>query len=354
MPALLIATVGWPLPRVVPSFDRIRLAVQQGDVPAEVIVKAIAVVVWLIWLQLVWAIVWELVVNLRRIDRSERPVPAPVVPKSLSLGIGRLVAVALSVTTATMTTANVAIALPGTPNSVFAQPSEPVAQTAQPADDLIEAAGVCWTVHPGDTLWGIAAESLGDGARVGEVIDLNPAITSARDIRAGQVLRLPADGIVPMSRQSAAAADGNGASAATYLAAERVEIVPGDTLWDLSRTDCRRCQPEPVPAGAIVEYLDEVIATNAAVVEDPNLIYPGEVFELPAIGNPPPARTAPPPTIIRTGARHRLDDQPGTLEVDDVDTRLSQHLRAGFRSRTAPYPTQLAHRSVRATRPGTS
>ena len=324
VPALLIATVGWPLPRVVPSLDRLRLAVQQGDVPGDVIVKAIAVVVWLIWLQLVWAIVWELVVNLRRIDRSERPVPAPVVPKSLSFGIGRLVAVALSVTTATMATANVAIALPGTPNSVFAQPPEPVAQTAQPADDLTEAAGVCWTVHPGDTLWGIAAQALGDGARVGEVIDLNPSITSARDIRAGQVLRLPADGIVPMSRQSpAAAADGNGAAPSTYLAAERVEIVRGDTLWDLSEDRLSAVSTEPVPAGAIVEYLDEVIATNAAVVEDPNLIYPGEVFELPAIGNPPPAPppalTPPSAPIHQNGSEAPVDDQSGTLEVDDVD-----------------------------------
>ena len=35
----------------------------QGDIPAEVVVKALAVVVWLIWLQLVWALVWEFVVN---------------------------------------------------------------------------------------------------------------------------------------------------------------------------------------------------------------------------------------------------------------------------------------------------
>ena len=216
-----------------------------------------------------------------------------------------------------MTTANVAIALPGTPNSVFAQPSEPVVQTAQPADDVIEAAGVCWTVHPGDTLWGIAAQSLGDGARVGEVIDLNPAITSARDIRAGQVLRLPADGIVPMSRQSAAAADGNGAEPSMYLAAERVEIVPGDTLWDLSESRLSAVSAEPVPAGAIVEYLDDVIATNAAVVEDPNLIYPGEIFELPAIGNPPPA--PPPPPTHQNGSASSADDQSGTLEVHDVD-----------------------------------
>src|SRR5262245_20367741 len=70
VPVLLVALVGWPLPRVVPSSDQVRVAVTEGDIAASTVMKAVAVVVWLAWLQVLWAVVWELAVNLPRHSRG--------------------------------------------------------------------------------------------------------------------------------------------------------------------------------------------------------------------------------------------------------------------------------------------
>ena len=129
VPLVLAAVAGWPLPTAVPSFGRVRTALQQGDIPADVVLKTLAVIAWVIWLQFVWAVVWEVAVNTRRVDRSQRPLRVPMVPHVVGAGVGRLVAVALSIGTVTLNSASVAVALPGTPSSVFA----PAAAEASPA-----------------------------------------------------------------------------------------------------------------------------------------------------------------------------------------------------------------------------
>jgi nucleoid-associated protein YgaU len=73
-----------------------------------------------------------------------------------------------------------------------------------------------------------------------------------------------------------------------------VEVEPGDTLWDRSQ---RRLIEAGVDAGpqATGRYLAELIDTNRGVIDDPDLIYPGQRVVLPAIDRPtePPPTTAP-------------------------------------------------------------
>ena len=66
--------------------------------PPSPFVKALAVVVWLIWLQLVWALVWEVAVNLRRVGDRQPPKPGPLVPVAVATGMSRLVAMIFSAT----------------------------------------------------------------------------------------------------------------------------------------------------------------------------------------------------------------------------------------------------------------
>jgi nucleoid-associated protein YgaU len=48
-------------------------------------------------------------------------------------------------------------------------------------------------VAPGDTLWKIANDQLGDGHRFLEIIQLNPALKRRPDVLTpGQILELPA------------------------------------------------------------------------------------------------------------------------------------------------------------------
>ena len=97
IPVLLIAIAGWPLPRQLPDWDRVRIAIQQGDIPADVVINTLAVIVWIAWAQLVWALGWELAVNLPRAENGEPARPAPLVPAAVAGGVGRLVAVLFAV-----------------------------------------------------------------------------------------------------------------------------------------------------------------------------------------------------------------------------------------------------------------
>jgi nucleoid-associated protein YgaU len=47
-------------------------------------------------------------------------------------------------------------------------------------------------VRRGETLWSIAADSLGDGNRWREILRLNPGVRSSRSLVSGSTIRLPA------------------------------------------------------------------------------------------------------------------------------------------------------------------
>ncbi len=308
VPVALVALVGWPLPRATPDWGRVSTAISQGDIPADVVVDALAVVVWVIWAQLTWALIWELTVNVPRIERGQRPATAPLVAAPVGTGMGRLVALVLSVTIAT-TTPTVAGALTApTPVVAHVDPAPaPDTDTATPpppapAPAPTEGVSACWAVTPDDTLWRIAETALGDGSRTAEILELNTdLLRSARDLTAGQLVRLPPDAAIPTDRTPTPTAppeDGGG-----FLAETEIVIAPGDNLWDLSEERLDTAHGQPAPNPAIAGYVADVIDANADVVEDPDLIYPGERFTFPAIGTPPPpapppaelAETAPPP-----------------------------------------------------------
>ena len=298
VPILLVLVAGWPLPRRAPEWSRISTAVQQGDIPGETVIKVLAVLVWIAWAQLAWAIVWELVVNVPRSNRGQLAQPAPLVPSGVGRGIGRLVALALSI----------GITLASTPTPSLARPAAAVAMAprAPSASTIVlDASGPgnataveqvrSWRVADCDSLWDIAVVALGDGSRSSEIIDLNWQLRSPRDVRAGQVLRLPADAAVPADRvPSSASPEGLLDRVDSYLAPAVVTIEQGDTLWDLSEDRLEVAKAEPVSGRETIEYLDEVIAANPDTIEDPNLIFPGEQFMFPEIGEAP-APTAPAP-----------------------------------------------------------
>ena len=66
------------------------------------------------------------------------------------------------------------------------------------------------------------------------------------------------------------------------------------TRCGISPRTASRWRAEPVSGRETIEYLDEVIAANPDTIEDPNLIFPGEQFMFPEIGEAP-APTAPAP-----------------------------------------------------------
>lgn len=166
--------------------------------------------------------------------------------------------------------------------------------------------------------------ALGDGSRSSEIIDLNWQLRSPRDVRTGQVLRLPADAKVPADRAPSSAAPAPSRDSDTYLAPEVVTIVRGDTLWDLSEDRIEEATHAPASGQETIEYLDEVIAANPETIEDPNLIFPGEQFVLPAIGEPPaPIVPVPESTPASEPAPPEASPLPSTSTTVEHDAPVS-------------------------------
>ncbi len=78
VPLLLVRTAGWPLPTAIPSTEAVGDALTRTGVPSTTLVKAVAVVVWLAWLQLVVSVATEVVAAWR--GRRSARVPAVVPP----------------------------------------------------------------------------------------------------------------------------------------------------------------------------------------------------------------------------------------------------------------------------------
>lgn len=293
VPTMSIRLVGWPLPTYVPDPEDVLLAVQQGNIPSSFVVKALAAVLWVVWAQFAWAAVWEIAVNLRRSERGERSTRAPLVGRAIQNGAARLVT--------SMFAAGVVAAptvAPLLPTSAASAYETTASTTAAAAPSRGERSATrteirpVWHVQDGDTLWAIAEKALGDGSRVGEVLELNRSLGSARALRAGTALTLPTGASVPAERSAPIAVP----AAAGFVPEAEITIVRGDTLWDLSEDRLEMAYGEEPSPRTTVTYLNTVIAENADVVEDPNLIFVGEVFDFPAIGNAPvPVFDAPDP-----------------------------------------------------------
>lgn len=74
VPLALVLFVGWPLPSEIPTWDGFTEALEQQGITYEVLTNALAVVVWLAWAPLVWAILVEAVAVSR--GRAARQVHA--------------------------------------------------------------------------------------------------------------------------------------------------------------------------------------------------------------------------------------------------------------------------------------
>jgi LysM repeat protein len=307
IPILLVRIAGYPLPTSMPAWSRISIAIRQGDIPAMTVIKTVVVAIWLIWAQFMWAVAWEFAVNVPRTSRGHQPRVPPLVPSGVSSLAGRFVAILLSVGLATITSSPV-VAL-NTPTAVVSSTRAFVAveATASSTSVATPVTAGTWRVESGDSLWAIAEHALGDGSRVGEILELNPMLQSARDLRVGQTLALPADAEIPIELQRPVSTDVAAAQddelvaelpAAPYAPQTVITIQHGDTLWDLSERQLTIAGDADVSGHEILQYLDIVIAANPDVIENPNLIFPGQQFVFPQIGIPPPPPVLLPPPVV--------------------------------------------------------
>ena len=214
VPAALVAWVGSPLPSAMPSLSAITDALRDTYIPDEFLVKLLALVCWLVWIELVASLLVEAVAYAR--GRKAGSVP---LAGALQRCAARLVA------TVALLGVLVAGRGLGSPDrspqplaAVAPQPAMSLVVDEHPAGDLggaasavpadpVVAAAPTYEVQRRDTLWDIAERHLGDPFRWQEIFQLNEGcpqadgrcLTDPDLIFAGWRLELPADavGITP-------------------------------------------------------------------------------------------------------------------------------------------------------------
>lgn len=317
VPVLLARVAGWPLPAQPPNWSNVYWAARQNHVPAEFVIKTLAVVAWLAWAQLMWALLWELAVNVPRTLRGERSVAAPLSLSVMSRAARGLVAPLMLLTTFMSSTPTVAApALADLTSSAWPGAGPRAAAATVTHLDRHTVDAPLWLVGPGDTLWDVAERCLGDGSRVDEVLACNAGLTATSRLRPGDSLRLPAEATVPASR----------------VPQTDVHVVePGDTLWEIADDEL----DDPL-------RWSDVYAANAGRtfadgrrLDDPNLILPGWDLTIPADTTAPaPADPVDVPELAAPTEVEREEAEP-----DDLGTADAAEITAAPAPSSAPVTT---------------
>ena len=318
VPTGLVAYVRWPLPTSLPTVDQIQLAIRSGIDPL-LLINALAVVVWVVWAQLVVALIAESAAALRG-----RTAPRlPVLP-GLQPAVAQIVA-AITLAAATLGPLR-AIPAAATPlpaqafQAVMLSPSGvtsgPVAPD-QSNPDIEKATNKdmkpTYRVMRHDTLWNIAETTLGDGRRWTEIRTLNQGRTmpdghtfteTTDDLTAGWLLVLPDDATTPTEEN-------------TSRLQPDVKVEAGDSFWTIAETTLQTAWERQPTEPEISEYWRHLVDTNREHLVppyDPDLIYRDQRFELPPIPTDPQADGAE-PTVSDSDQQQRVDE--ATVEAGD-------------------------------------
>jgi len=140
-----------------------------------------------------------------------------------------------------------------TPAPSVIVPSRPPAQISHPSSAILHAV----TLQRGDSLWKLARQNLGKGARWRELLAVNPGIVNPSRIETGAQIYVPARSSVPG-------------------VASKISVRRGDTLWKIAQTTFGRGAFWPC------------IAQANPLIHDANQIYVGQELTLPGRCGPLP------------------------------------------------------------------
>lgn len=215
VPIVLVVMGGVPVPRGLPSWSQVVAALTQNGIPDAVLLQALAVICWLLWLDLAVAVCAEAIAVVRGRPVRLPGFASPLQPVAAQLIAATLLAIAaLSIrpaaTPAPGLRAAMAVATVGGephPTAVASSPRPPMSESVRSDNDYV--------VRRGDTLWSIAQRKLGDALRWPTIFDLNRgrmqldrrALINPHWIYPGWVFDLPDDS---GQRPSAAGTSPNG------------------------------------------------------------------------------------------------------------------------------------------------
>ncbi|MCU1398979.1 MAG: hypothetical protein JWN62_2088 [Acidimicrobiales bacterium] len=288
IPAALVRYVGRPWPTRMPALDLVVRSIRQGDISDAVVIKFLAVLVWLAWARLMISVIVE--IGSRCSGRR--------VPRISGLGSAQhwaaalVAAITLLTASSKLTLAASSAALPRPIPAALLQVG-PMSWGAM--DDLaggsverpvewsrtasvsasVPASGVVHVVLRHESFWSIAEDALGDGARWREIVDINsgrevaPGIVfdgTPERLQPGWQLLVPGDSIALPDTATVAGA----------VATHEVTVQAGDTLSGIAAA-----QLGDATAWPTIWDLNREHAFDGRTFDDPNLILPGWTLALP-------------------------------------------------------------------------
>ena len=325
-PWLLTTLVGPPIPTSWPDLDTLRSIATVG-VTDSFVITTLAVIIWIAWAQLAVAIAAELAAAFRR-----RPaIRLPLLPGAQPFA-ARLVAATLLLVTLAQPRP-LAVAAPLDLTVATAAPAaleDAPAVTASPVRDHTSAPTPSRTIVVGerDSWWSLAETHLDDGIRWRELRDLNIHRTQpdgttihpgTEQLQPGWTLLIPANG----HDDQTANVNDQTATPDPDSPAEEWVVQPGDHFWHIAKSTLEQAWGRTPDDGEIVPYWRQLIDTNRHLLappRDPDLIHPGQRFELPATPADPTTTAA---SELAPEARSGLEP------ADELDT-----------TRPAPVPEQ--------------
>ena len=199
LPVAFLAIGANPIPDQPPTLDGIKNALLAPD-DGTLVLGLFKVVGWVGWAFMALSLILEAVARLRRVEAPKLPgLRLPQAGARGLIGLAALLFVAAPLTAqATVASADAAAthATVGHVNDGITDQAGPIKLAAADVtkQDNARQKTISHTVRPGESLWAIADQHLGDGSRYKEIVELNRDLLGARPsfLEPGWVLKLPA------------------------------------------------------------------------------------------------------------------------------------------------------------------
>ncbi len=269
LPALFLAIGASPIPDQAPTLDGIRNALLAPD-DGTLVLGLFKVIGWVAWAFMALSLVVETIARLRKVQPPHLPgLRLPQSGARSLIGLAALLFIAAPIA-AQATTAAPAAAAPAAVGHVTAGAGV-VDQAPAHQDVKVETKQerqhktVDHAVKPGESLWSIAEDHFGDGARYKELVELNRDLLGAQPsfLEPGWVLKLPA----PQAKDAPA---------------HQYGVQPGDTLSEIAQEQLGDADRWP----EIYQASTGITQPGGAQLTDPDVIDIGWKLNIPGAETP--------------------------------------------------------------------